>query len=187
MGLDTFVGHITTEEASGGQDEGLRVTETKKSDGIKKHISYKVVGKDASGDIEAWRRYKEFLKLRQALTERWPGFYCPPLPPKKAIGNLDQDFVEERRYFLDKFLKSLMQIPHLKESEEFQAFIRPKAADVERSLALLPKMTPETILERLKQTTGLTEDSKNDSEIKKCQDALKDFAIQSKKMFLLLE
>ena len=187
MGLDTFVGHLTTEEPSGGEDQQLRVTETKKSDGLKKHISYKVVGKDNQGDIEVWRRYKEFLKLRTALTERWPGFYCPPLPPKKAIGNMDQDFVEERRFFLDKFLKSLILIPHLKESDEFQAFIRPKAADVERSLALLPKMTPENILERLKQTTGLAENSKSEAEIKKCQDALKDFTLASKKMFLLLE
>jgi nicotinic acid mononucleotide adenylyltransferase len=85
MGLDTFVGHITADEPSGGAKDEIKVVEHKKSDGIKKHVTYKVMGKDSQGDIEVWRRYKEFLKLRHFLNERWPGFYIPPLPPKKAI------------------------------------------------------------------------------------------------------
>lgn len=47
MGLDTFVGHLTSEEASGGSDDDIKVCEMKKSDGLKKHMSYKVMGKDA--------------------------------------------------------------------------------------------------------------------------------------------
>ena len=31
--------------------------------------------------------------------------FIPCIPPKKPIGNMDKNFIEERRYFLDKFLK----------------------------------------------------------------------------------
>lgn len=33
------------------------------------------------------RRYNHFYTLRQAWIDRLPGFYIPPLPKKKAIGN----------------------------------------------------------------------------------------------------
>lgn len=50
--------------------------------------------------------------------------FIPCIPPKKPIGNMDKNFIEERRHFLDKFLKELIKIPYLAESVEFKLFLR---------------------------------------------------------------
>lgn len=77
-------------------DEKFFVTDPTKG----KHVSYTVRGSDSFGDFDGPRRYKDFLALRNALILRWPGCYIPPIPPKKAIGNKDAKFVEERRALL---------------------------------------------------------------------------------------
>jgi sorting nexin-1/2 len=41
--------------------------------------------------------------LKNALSSNWPGIYIPSVPPKKAIGNKDIEFIVERRYFLERF------------------------------------------------------------------------------------
>lgn len=44
------------------------------------YIVYTVIGTDADGDYQIQRRYKEFFLLRQALLNRFCGFYVPPIP-----------------------------------------------------------------------------------------------------------
>ena len=53
------------------------------------------------------KRYSDFYLLRKALRERWPGYYIPAIPPKKAIGNLETDFIRARMAHLDNFMKQL--------------------------------------------------------------------------------
>ncbi len=48
------------------------------------------------------------------------------MPPKKAVGNKDVKFIIERRYFLERFLKQISQLPYLMNSEEFRIFARPE-------------------------------------------------------------
>lgn len=40
---------------------------------------------DHEGEIDAFRRYKEFNLLREYLSSRFYGLYVPPIPPKKKI------------------------------------------------------------------------------------------------------
>ena len=68
--------------------------------------------------------------------------FIPCIPPKKPIGNMDKNFIEERRHFLDKFLKELVKIPYLADSVEFKLFLRSpleyeKVAETDRILILL--------------------------------------------------
>jgi hypothetical protein len=84
-----------------------------------KPVKYKVKGTDKYGDFESQRRYKDFFALRNALFSRWPGCYIPPIPPKKAVGNKDIKFVEERRFLLERFLRQLGKYDFLINSEEF--------------------------------------------------------------------
>lgn len=37
---------------------------------------------------------------------------------------MDEKFIEERRYFLDRYLKELVKIPYLAECDEFKNFCR---------------------------------------------------------------
>jgi len=35
--------------------------------------------------------------MRDIMIRRWPACYIPPTPSKKAVGNFEAEFVEERR------------------------------------------------------------------------------------------
>ena len=114
---------------------------------------YAVEGQDAQGDFECKRRYNEFFALHEQLTKRWPGMLIPQIPKKKAIGNKDMVYIQERRFYLERFLKGLARYDFLVSSPEFQMFARPQGLDVEKSLTKLPKMTPDQVYERIKEAT----------------------------------
>jgi len=84
----------------------------------KSYIVYTVLGEDANGRFEIQRRFKEFYLLRNVLSQRHPGLYVPPVPPKKKMGNTNQEFIEARCFYLNMFFKQLVRCPYLLESEE---------------------------------------------------------------------
>jgi len=86
-------------------------------------VTYEVVGYDMKGDFQVRKRYSDFFLLRKTLRERWPGFYIPTIPPKKAIGNMEHDFIKERQSHLDNFVKQLAQYTFLVDSFEFSLFV----------------------------------------------------------------
>lgn len=55
---------------------------------------------------------------------RWPGIFIPPIPPKKATGNFEAEFIEERRHFFDSFLNEVSKSKYLWYSDEFSIFLR---------------------------------------------------------------
>jgi PX domain len=89
-----------------------------KSGAASKHHVYKVKGRDHLGEFEVMRRFREFDNLRRVFYSRFLGLYVPPIPEKKAMGNTEGLFIEERLYFLDRFMKEVCQLPYLYESEE---------------------------------------------------------------------
>ena len=89
------------------------------------HIVYTVIGRDLQGSWEVKRRYNEFFYLQEALAKRWPGIVIPQVPPKKAIGNKDQVFLQERRFYLERFVQKLAHFDFVINSQEFQLFCRP--------------------------------------------------------------
>ena len=105
------------------------------------HIVYVVKGKDSQGEFEIKRRYNEFFLLQQCLQQRWPGILLPQVPPKKAMGNKDIVFLQERRFYLERFVRKLSQFDFIIDGEEFQVFARPQGLDVEKSLQRLVKMS----------------------------------------------
>ena len=90
------------------------------------YIVYDIEGKDHLGPFNAQRRYNNFFELRNALYQNWPGVYIPNVPPKKAMGNKDIEFVVERRYYLERFFMQLADIEYLRTSDEVKIFIRPE-------------------------------------------------------------
>lgn len=120
------------------------------------HVTYTVKGKDEDGEFEGSRRYNDFYHLRQALATRWPGTYVPGIPAKKAIGNKDDTYIEHRRYFLQRFLRRIGQLPHLLNSDEFKLFARP-SGEIEKMLAMMPKQSPLQLVERFKLQLNIDE------------------------------
>jgi len=67
------------------------------------YIIYEISGIDNLGPFDGDRRYNHFHILRNTLSQNYPGIMVPGIPPKKAVGNKDIEFVIERRYLLERF------------------------------------------------------------------------------------
>lgn len=118
-------------------------------EGISKHIIYRISGSDKDGSFDVYRRYNEFNCVRDQLLVKWPGCFIPALPPKKAVGNLDQEFIEERRRALDQFCSQIAKLKHLHYSQEYQVFVRASSgSDIEKALKALPSLSHEALLEK---------------------------------------
>lgn len=114
------------------------------------HIVYKCKGSDSQGTWEGERRYNEFYKLQEKLEQRWPGIPIPQLPPKKAIGNKEQKFLQDRCYYLERYLKKMSQFEFLVNSKEFMIFSRP-AGDIDKLLGQVPKLPSYEIVDKFRE------------------------------------
>ena len=119
---------------------------------------YNCYGEDEKGEWEGVRRYNNFFKLHEELQKRWPGVPIPNIPPKKTIGNKDVKFINERRFYLERFLKKMAAYPYVLNSPEFQAFSRPAAgADIDKLLAKVPAQSNQEIYDKLKKALEIEE------------------------------
>ena len=106
---------------------------------------------DRLGTFEIYRRYSDFAALRDLFVDRFPGMYVPPLPPKQTLGTNRIEFIEERCFLLNMFIRQTARCPYLVESEEFHIFVRPTQVNLQRELQLLPRLSPENLLIRIQQ------------------------------------
>ena len=65
------------------------------------------------------------------------------------IGNTDGNFVSERCFLLNLFMRQLARCPYLLDSEEFDIFVHPNQDNLQMELTLLPNLTPENMLHRI--------------------------------------
>ena len=126
----------------------ISVTDPVIKDGLNKYVLYAVRGADRDGTFEIYRRFSDFNTLRKAMVKRWPGVYVPPIPEKKAVGNMDSKFIEERRSLLEKFCLKVAELPHLFYSDEFKLFTRSSNIDLEKALNALPEVNPEELIKK---------------------------------------
>jgi sorting nexin-1/2 len=73
------------------------------------------------------------------------------------VGNIDDEFVEERRNLLERFMKELAKFDYLTQSKEFKVFARDKG-DIEKILSNLIKQTPMQVLEKYRLNFNIDED-----------------------------
>lgn len=167
--MESKQGSEPAEETKGGAEEEsvhLQIAETglnmkfEIGPPIEKgsHMQYLVKGADNQGPWEGLRRYSHFHELAEVLRLRWPGVYLPRLPPKKAIGNYQTEFLQQRRYFLERFVRRLGHFPYIVNSEEFMCFSRPQG-DIEKILAKLTKLPTSQIIERVRTGLDIRESS----------------------------
>lgn len=69
---------------------------------------YQIYIRIKDDEWNVYRRYTEFRALHQQLQSTFPQVRAYNFPPKKAIGNKDAKFVEERRKQLQSYLRSVM-------------------------------------------------------------------------------
>lgn len=84
-------------------------TRTDKDGDDSSFTSYKVVTTDESGaSTTVWRRFRQFEQLHEALEGEGLVLAGLELPEKKWFGNMDADFVAERRGHLAAYLAALV-------------------------------------------------------------------------------
>ncbi|CAH9074030.1 unnamed protein product [Cuscuta epithymum] len=73
------------------------------------------------------RRFKDVVLLADELTEAYRGFFVPPRPEKSIVESQvmqKQEFVEQRRVALERYLKKLSEHPVIRKSDELRAFLQ---------------------------------------------------------------
>lgn len=73
------------------------------------------------------RRFKDVVTLSDRLSESFRGFFIPPRPDKSVVESQvmhKQEFVEQRRVALEKYLRRLAAHPVIKKSDELRVFLQ---------------------------------------------------------------
>jgi hypothetical protein len=95
---------------------------------IFQHVKYIITIIHNYEVTKIYRRYSEFLKLREMLLSKYIGVFIPSLPMKEymAFNNKNLTLIEFRKKFLQIFLHELQIAYFFSESEEIKAFLDPK-------------------------------------------------------------
>ncbi|TPX49551.1 hypothetical protein SeMB42_g02583 [Synchytrium endobioticum] len=108
----------------------------KVSDPLSSHIVYTVKTKTEcpafrSSNLAVVRRYRDFLWLFSQLLTKYPGIVIPPVPEKHALGRFQDDFVENRRASLERFLKRIASHPILSSEDDFRLFLQSETFNID--------------------------------------------------------
>ena len=82
------------------------------------------------------------------------------------MGNKDIIFLQERRFYLERFLRKISQYDFIINSEEFLAFSRPQGTNIEGQLKALVKMSSSQTYDRLSVATNTYSDNITEDERK---------------------
>lgn len=93
---------------------------------------YIVEGRYNEKSFTVERKYRDFLMLREILANNWPGFFIPPIPPKKTFGSKEEGFLKMRMKFLQQFFNRIFGCPHLLSSPEVKIFLEQKVLKFHR-------------------------------------------------------
>ncbi|KAJ1923116.1 Vacuolar protein sorting-associated protein vps5 [Tieghemiomyces parasiticus] len=107
----------------------ISVTDPHKiGDAMNAHVVYRVHTEADSpafdrDEYTVRRRYRDFDWLYHQLTHTHPGLVVPPVPEKQSLGRFQDEFVESRRFGLEKFLRKIAAHPALHDDHSFKLFL----------------------------------------------------------------
>ena len=70
------------------------------------------------------------------------------------MGNKEVKFINERRFYLERWLKKLAAYPFVLNSKEFLCFSRPQG-DIDKSLGSMTKIASNEIVDRLRENLNI--------------------------------
>ena len=102
------------------------------------------------------RRYSDFDWLRNTLKKLFPRHVIPPLPGKKmGARRFDQDFIEKRMKFLQKFMNEVMNVETFKASEALVSFLRMSDRDqFDRKIKEMNSLICSNYIQDIKTLSG---------------------------------
>eukprot|EP00736_Rhodelphis_marinus_P013198 Rmarinus@m.4662 len=86
-------------------------------------ILYELVVATPTSMWAVFRRFKQFEELHRRLKKQFGNSYSISLPPKRAFGNLEPDFVEGRRVALDVYMQRLLQSHRFCNADTVRRFV----------------------------------------------------------------
>ena len=113
----------------------VSVTDPEKhGDGMDAYVSFCVTTKTTMQEFSAQeffvrRRYTDFVWLRAKLFNEFSTCVIPQLPSKdvaKHLNRFSPEFLEKRRFFLERFLRRVASHPKLSASKDFHTFLEAK-------------------------------------------------------------
>ncbi|KAG8633885.1 hypothetical protein MANES_18G145569v8 [Manihot esculenta] len=81
----------------------------------------------SGSEFSVRRRFRDVVTLSDRLAESYRGFFIPPRPDKNLVESQvmqKQEFVEQRRVALEKYLRRLAAHPVIRKSDELKAFLQ---------------------------------------------------------------
>ncbi|KAL5720907.1 Sorting nexin 2A [Ranunculus cassubicifolius] len=96
------------------------------------YVTYQITTKTnipefGGGEFGVRRRFRDVVTLADRLSESYRGFFIPPRPDKNVMESQvmqKQEFVEQRRVALEKYLRRLAAHPVIKKSDELKVFLQ---------------------------------------------------------------
>ncbi len=115
------------------------------------------------------RRYSDFEWLRINLRKFYPKSFCPPIPNKKlGSRRFENDFVEKRMKFLNKFINSICENEIFKASDILISFLSLQDRNqFEEKMKEINSYTPSQFVEDVKNFNSiikLIEDNNNNEQ-----------------------
>ncbi|AAS52131.1 ADR211Wp [Eremothecium gossypii ATCC 10895] len=90
------------------------------------HVEYSVRTRSplvGDAEVSVQRRYRDFRWLyRQLQSNHW-GKVIPPPPDKQKVGRFKQDFIENRRFQMERMLQRIAQNAALQNDQDFLLFL----------------------------------------------------------------
>ena len=118
------------------------------------YITYEVITDQLQWCVR--RRFSDFDWLRKILVKLFPRNLVPPIPGKK-VGprRFEQDFIEKRMMFLQKFLDNVIINENFKTSEALVAFLSfVDRSQFEQKMKELTSYQPSNYVEDVRTLTG---------------------------------
>lgn len=118
------------------------------------HVTYEVYTEQTKWSVR--RRYNDFDWLRTTLVKFYPRILIPPIPGKK-IGprRFEEDFIQKRMNFLQKFIDNVMLVEELKASEALICFLKMgDRSQFESKMKELTSFIPSPYVEDMKTFSG---------------------------------
>ena len=114
----------------------------------KKYVVYTVITEPFGWSVK--RRYSDFVWLRSSLLTINLASYLPPLPEKKAKGNLEEKTIKKRQQFLNQFIVVLAKDPVMLGSSMVESFLREPDEKKFKKITKSTKLKkPETVVQTI--------------------------------------
>lgn len=134
---------VTSADALRVQVEGSE----ERGSGLTRHTAYRIHTKTTlrhypRAEAVVHRRFSDFAWLHDRLGSAFPGTVLPPLPEKRAVGRMEEDFVVERRAALERYLREATRHTLLRTSHDLAAFLTASARGLEALKSLHAHAAP---------------------------------------------